>query len=118
MEVKAAAAAVQASTSSGTITAGLVAQPSENCRLEVSGGGVILTVPRTAGFNLEARSSGGKVESDLPVTTTVSGKPNSSALQGKINAGGPALFVRCSSGDIRIKGSDAPAARLQAEDEK
>jgi hypothetical protein len=118
IEIKAAAASVQASTSSGTITANFVAQPAEDCRLEVSGGGVNLTVPKNAGFNLEARSSGGEVESDLPVTTTVSGKRNSSMLQGKLNAGGPALLVRASSGDIRIKGSDAPAQKLQAEDEK
>jgi DUF4097 and DUF4098 domain-containing protein YvlB len=118
IEIKAAAASVQASTSSGTITANFVAQPAEDCRLEVSGGGVILTVPKNAGFNLEAHSSGGQVESDLPVTTTVSGKPKSNSLQGKINAGGPALFVRSSSGDIRIKGSDASAPRIQVEDEK
>lgn len=118
IEINAAGAAVQASTTSGTLTANLVAQPAEDCRFEVSGGSVNLTLPKNAGFNLEARSSGGQVRSDLPVTTTVSGKPNSSVLQGKINAGGPALFVRSSAGDIRIKGSDAPAPRVLVEDEK
>jgi DUF4097 and DUF4098 domain-containing protein YvlB len=118
IEIKAARAAVQATTSSGTLTANFVGQPADDSRLEVSGGSVNLTLPKNAGFNLEARSSGGEVHSDLPVTTTISGKPNSSVLQGKINAGGPVLFVRSSSGDIQIRASDASAQRVLVEDEK
>jgi len=118
IEVKAAHAAVQASTSSGTIVADLVGQPTEECRLEVSGGGITLTLPKSASFNLDARCSGGKVESELPVTMTVQGKQKSGVLHGTVNGGGPAVVLRSSSGDIHIKSSNAPIPQLQAEDDK
>ena len=93
-------------------------QPTEDCRFEVSGGGITLTLPKSAGFSLDARSSGGNIETELPVTTTVRGEPKSGVLQGKINRGGPVLFMRASSGDIQIKASNATISPLQAEDDK
>jgi DUF4097 and DUF4098 domain-containing protein YvlB len=118
IEVKAAWAAVQATTSSGAIVADLVAQPTEDCRLEVSGGNITLTIPKSAGFKVDARSSGGKIETELPVAMTVRGEPKSGVLQGKINEGGPALFLRSSSGDIQIKASNAPVPQIQVEEDK
>jgi DUF4097 and DUF4098 domain-containing protein YvlB len=107
--------AVAADTSSGEIAVSFSAVPKADCRLEVSGGGIQVGLPPATAVDLDARSSGGRVISDLPVTTTVQGRQISGTLQGKINGGGPALVLRSSSGDIRLKKS--PGAPMAAEDE-
>lgn len=103
IKIEQAHAAVQANTSSGTIAVGFVAPPTEPCRLEVSGGGISVVLPKSAAVDLDAKTSGGKAESELPVTTTVQGQSRSGVLQGKINGGGPLLFLRASSGNIRLR---------------
>ena len=103
VEVTEAHAAVSANTSSGEIALGFVEQPKSDCRLDVSGGGIQVSLPRSAGVELDAQSSGGKVVTDLPVTVTVQGETHEGALRGKINGGGPALVLRSSSGDIRLR---------------
>ena len=107
--------AIHATTSSGTIEATLGANPTEECRLEVSGGGVTLMLPKSSAADLDARSSGGSVVSDLPVTSTQSGPRRPETLQGKINGGGPMLYLRASSGDIRLKASNVAPAPMEAE---
>jgi len=114
IQVSEARAAVQASTSSGDITVGWVTQPSEDCRLEVSGGSINLSLPPSAALTLDARSSGGKVQSELPVT--MEGGVRSGVLQGKINGGGPSLVLRSSSGDIEIKSAKTTLPAAEAEE--
>ncbi|SPE54286.1 conserved hypothetical protein [Verrucomicrobia bacterium] len=58
-------------------------------------------MPGDAAFNLEARTSGGGVTCDLPVT--VQGKVEHSHLMGVINGGGLAVVLRSSGGGIRIR---------------
>jgi DUF4097 and DUF4098 domain-containing protein YvlB len=118
IEVGGASGAIEARTSSGVIVAVFAAQPTEDCRLEVSGGGITVTAPKSAGFNLEANSSGGRVKSELPVVMTLQSEPRFGVLQGKINSGGPALVLRASSGDIEIKASNAPVSQIKVEDEE
>ena len=86
---------------------GLGAQPKADCYLEVSGGDIKLTLPRSVAVDLDAESSGGKIVTAIPVTMTVSGEPKPGALRGKINGGGPKLTLRASSGDIRLSESAA-----------
>jgi len=95
--------AVVATTSSGTIAVGFTKQPTADSRMEVSGGGITLTLPETAALNLDAHSSGGRIVADIPVTITIHGETRTDALQGKINGGGPAMLLRSSSGDIHLK---------------
>ena len=92
---------VQASTSGGSVNASL-AKITGECRLETSGGGINVAVPGTAAVDIDAKTSGGSVHSDLPVTTTASDKKRS-ALQGKLNGGGTPLFLRTSGGSIHVK---------------
>ena len=92
---------VQASTSGGSVNASL-AKITGECRLETSGGGINVAVPGNAALDIDAKTSGGSVHSDLPVTTTASEKKRT-ALQGKLNAGGTPLVLRTSGGSINLK---------------
>ncbi len=52
------------------------------------------------GVSLDAKTSGGDDSTDLPIT--MGGKVGRRALKGKINDGGPSLYIRSSGGSIRI----------------
>jgi len=111
--VKSAYGAVHANTSSGAITVGFLAQPAEESRLEVAGGDVTVSLTKSAAVDVDARSNGGNFSSELPVTIeTKNGQPRG-AVQGKINGGGPLLLLRSSSGDIRLKSSDALMSKAE-----
>jgi DUF4097 and DUF4098 domain-containing protein YvlB len=107
---------VSAQTTSGSIQVGFASSPKADCRLEAQGGGIQVALPGSCALEIDARSAGGEVESDLPVTVTTSGHPGSGELRGKVNGGGPLLTLRASSGNIRLKASSA--ATLKAEDEE
>jgi putative adhesin len=92
---------VQASTSGGSVSASL-AKPSGECRLETSGGGINVAVPGSAALDIDAKTGGGSVHSDLPVAKTASEKKRN-VLQGKLNGGGTPLVLRTSGGSIHLK---------------
>lgn len=93
---------IDASTSGGSVTASISAQPSDDCRLETSGGNVTVYLDPDLKMDLDAQAGGwGRVESDLPVTTR--GTIKKSELRGEINGGGPLLRLRTSSGRIEIR---------------
>jgi DUF4097 and DUF4098 domain-containing protein YvlB len=94
--------AVEASTSAGSITVAFAAQPTADSRLSTTGGSVTVKLNSELNFNVEARATGGKVTTAIPVTTTVVGEAPNSGLSGKINAGGKALVLKTTAGDIRI----------------
>jgi len=106
--------AVLARTSSGEISVNFSGIPRSDSRIEVSGGGVKLGLPRSAGFEVDARASGGNVVSSMPIASMVTGSTPRDSVHGKINGGGPALVLRSSSGDIRI----SETSILKAEAEK
>src|ERR1051326_5089717 len=112
VEVTAAHDTVVVHTSSGNIAVNFANSPESDSRLEVSGGGIRVGLPHNAGVDLDAHASGGSVKSDLPVATTVQGEQPRSGTKGKINGGGPALFLRSSSGDIRV--IESPAQQAEA----
>jgi DUF4097 and DUF4098 domain-containing protein YvlB len=91
---------LSASTSGGTITAYLSKQPQSDCRLTTSGGGINIHLVKDVKVTVDAATSGGHVSTDFPVT--VQGKLQKSKLQGKINGGGPELYLRTSGGSINI----------------
>ena len=93
--------AVRASTSSGRLT--VEGQLAGDWRLSSSSGGIRVTLPRGQGFELDARSSSGRIETDFPVTIT--GMTERRALRGAAQGGGSLLHLRTSSGGIAIKGS-------------
>lgn len=89
---------LEAKTSGGSISASLTGQPKADCHLETSGGSIRLHAMENLAVNLDAKASGGRVTTELPVT--VLGEQKSSELHGKINGGGPMLSLRTSGGGI------------------
>lgn len=92
---------VNASTSGGSIRATISRQPTSNCELSTSGGSIHLNLSKDLNLNLVAKAGGGDVETDVPIL--VQGTISKSSLQGKMNAGGPELYVHSSGGGVHIK---------------
>lgn len=92
---------IQAVTSGGSVTAHLARQPSDHCRLETSGGNVAVYLSEAVGLDVHARTSGGQVVTDFPVT--VQGELRKTALQAKVNGGGPELIARTSGGSVYLR---------------
>ena len=101
IEIGEARGAVDAETSGGSIRARLAQQPRSDSRLSTSGGGIVVSLAPNVSVDVDAHTSGGDVETDVPVTLL--GRQNESAIEGKINGGGPKLMLRSSGGDIRIR---------------
>lgn len=92
---------IDASTSGGSIEARLTRQPRGDSQLETSGGGIVLSLASNVALDLDAHSSGGDVQSDIPVT--ILGTQKDSTLNGKVHGGGPRLVLRSSGGDIHVR---------------
>jgi DUF4097 and DUF4098 domain-containing protein YvlB len=69
-------------------------------------GAINLTVPRGAGFELQATAKNGDIDSklDLPVTSTGSGH----TIAGTVGRGGPRVELTADHGDIEITPADMP----------
>jgi hypothetical protein len=53
--------------------------------------------------DVDARTSGGRVISDLPVVSIVQGEQKKNELRGKINGGGPLITAHTSGGNVHLK---------------
>lgn len=91
---------VRAHTSGGPIDATIAGPLKTDCRLSTSGGGITVHVDPKSAFTLDARTSGGGVRCDLPIT--VRGEIRRSHLSGTVNGGGHVLTLRTSGGGIRV----------------
>lgn len=100
IRIEEVAGAVRADTSGGSIHARISRQPKDKCSLTTSGGGITVELERNIGVYLDASTSGGSVSVDLPVT--VSGEIRRSHVRGKINGGGPELYLHTSGGSVRV----------------
>ena len=85
-------------TSGGGIRAQLRAN--RDVALATSGGSITLLLPADAHGSIEAATSGGRVTSDIPLTTTEIAAGNH--LRGVIGGGGPSISLRTSGGGIHI----------------
>jgi DUF4097 and DUF4098 domain-containing protein YvlB len=92
---------LRAKTSGGSIEAALLEQPEGECYLGTSGGSVTVKVASNLRFDVDAKTSGGQVRTELPIS--VRGTIGKTEVQGELNGGGPKLVLRTSGGDIRIK---------------
>ncbi|HVN78067.1 MAG TPA: DUF4097 family beta strand repeat-containing protein [Terriglobia bacterium] len=92
---------VKASTSGGSIRATISRQPTSDCELSTSGGSIHLDLNKDLNLNLVAKAGGGDVETDVPIL--VQGTISKSSLQGKMNSGGPELYVHSSGGGVHIR---------------
>jgi DUF4097 and DUF4098 domain-containing protein YvlB len=92
---------LEADTSGGSVTATLSVQPQTRCKLTASGGSITIYLAENVGMDVDARSSGGGVSTDFPVT--IQGPIRRDTLRAKINGGGPELYLRTSGGGIHIR---------------
>jgi DUF4097 and DUF4098 domain-containing protein YvlB len=90
--------AVDAHTSGGSINIQLAGK-NEGVVAKTSGGSISLRVSSSIAGDLNASTSGGRVSTDLTLTSSDVGK---SSLRGKLNGGGPEILARTSGGSIQI----------------
>lgn len=90
---------IHAVTSGGSIRARLRAN--RGLSLDTSGGGITLLLPRNARGSIDARSSGGGIRSDFPLSTTQIAADDH--LVGAIGGGGAPISLRTSGGSIHIE---------------
>lgn len=96
------AAAAQASTTNGSITAELDPRGgTEPLTFSTTNGSITLLVPPGSDARIEARTTNGRVRSDLPLT--VSGAISSRRLSADLGAGGRMLKLSTTNGSIHLK---------------
>lgn len=123
VRIREAGGRVEAHSSGGPVTARFAAGNNRGGVLSSSGGGLRAELDPSVALTIDASTSGGDVESELPVTTRGAGqadgadwpskpfrKPTTS-LRGDLNGGGETLRLRTSGGGVRILGARASAAR-------
>lgn len=69
-------------------------------RVSTDDGNVTLHLPPSFAADLDAQTDSGRITVDLPYTIT--GTPDQSSIRGKMNAGGEALILRTSGGNIKV----------------
>jgi hypothetical protein len=79
----------------------LPSELSDGVKLSTGGGGISVSVPGTAAFDLDAKTSGGSVSTD--VTVAVVGKMERGRLNGTVNGGGKTVQLRSGGGGIQVK---------------
>ncbi|GAB4339359.1 MAG: DUF4097 family beta strand repeat-containing protein [Calditrichia bacterium] len=89
------------STSGGGITARLPYQPAKDCKMKTSGGSIHVQMAPDVTVLLDARTSGSSVKSDFEIA--VKGEIKRGKLKGKINGGGPLVYLRTSGGGIYLE---------------
>ena len=90
---------IEVRTSGGSVKAYISKQPKGHCRLETSGGSVTVYLADNIGVDVEASASSGRVISDFDID----GREKKNYVNGKINGGGPDLYLHTSSGKVKIR---------------
>lgn len=93
---------VDARTAGGGITLELPEQPTGDCSLSTSGGCIKVTLDACVGVDIDARTSGGRVLTDLHINSIGRLVQKKNELRAKVNGGGPSVTVRTSGGDISL----------------
>jgi Putative adhesin len=101
IDIEGAGGRVKAGSSGGPVHVLFAPGNARGGDLDSSGGGVAATLDAAAGIEVDASSSGGSVNCDLPVT--IQGRVSRDSLHGKLNGGGALLRLRSSGGGIAIK---------------
>jgi DUF4097 and DUF4098 domain-containing protein YvlB len=90
---------VTAATSGGSVRAEV--RINRGIDLASSGGPITLLIPESVRASIDANTSGGSVQSDLPVTRTEA--EQHSRLRGTLNGGGEPIILDSSGGGIHIE---------------
>lgn len=100
IEVHRGAGALRADTTNGGISAELADFPdSGELRLTSTNGGIDVSLPRDARISIDAATTNGRVQTDLPVE---GGQPGKRSFKGEVNGGGATLYIRTTNGGIDI----------------
>jgi DUF4097 and DUF4098 domain-containing protein YvlB len=92
---------VDAHTSGGGITAVLSKKNAHGGVLETSGGSISVAIDPAANLEIDASTSGGSVQTDLPIR--VVGTISRHGLRGTMGSGGETLRLRTSGGSIHLR---------------
>lgn len=90
---------VRAHTSGGDVSIGLIG-PNRGLRAHTSGGDIRVYANENIRGNIFAKSSGGRVSVDFPIT--IRGRLDNNKIEGKLNGGGPEIHLTTSGGSIKI----------------
>lgn len=101
--IELAESGLQARTSGGDIETTFSGALAEDCTLGSSGGDIVVKVPHTAGFYLDAATSGGAIKATGLILTIEEGGLGKTKLSGAVNGGGRQIKLRTSGGDIAIR---------------
>lgn len=99
VEVNGLHGALRVETGSGSIT--VDGTPRGDWRMSTGSGGISITLPVEAAFELNARTSSGRIYSDHPIL--VQGTIGTRELRGKVRGGGVLVALSTGSGNIRIQ---------------
>jgi DUF4097 and DUF4098 domain-containing protein YvlB len=100
VRIEGAGGRVKAGSSGGSVHVSFAAGNSKGGDIDSSGGGVGAALDAAVGVDVDAVSSGGPVDCNLPVT--IQGRVSRDSLHGKLNGGGALLRLRSSGGGITI----------------
>lgn len=103
IEIDAAQDTLLAHTRGGSVHAAFVGPLKGDCSLSTSAGQIRVSVDAGAGFDLDAATSAGAVETQGLAVTIDSGVFDRSKIVGVVGAGGPMLRLRSSAGSIVIE---------------
>ncbi len=95
------AKSVRAKTISGGIECETDILPGGRYYFDVLSGGITLTLPAAATFELDAETFSGSIRTDFPITMT--GRISPKELRGTVGAGGATLRVKSFSGTVEIR---------------
>lgn len=97
---------VSVTNRNGTIS--LTAAPSiGNITLEDRNGSIKTTLPQQAAFAVQASTTNGNIDTDLPVTT--GGTENHKTVSGTVGSGGPQIRITTTNGDVSIHRAEIAA---------
>ena len=99
VEVEGLRGSLRASTGSGNISA--AGALGGDWKLRAGVGGLSVSLPAEAAFDLEAHTHSGRIETDHPIT--VQGSLGRGRLQGKVRGGGYRVDLETGSGNIQIR---------------
>lgn len=92
---------VSARTTNGSVKVEIKEVTSaEEMEFLTTNGSVTLYIPSNIDCDVRAKTTNGSIKSDFPLE--VRGKYGSKSVQGKINGGGPLIFIETTNGSIRL----------------
>jgi DUF4097 and DUF4098 domain-containing protein YvlB len=101
IEVKEIKGELEAKTSDGDIKVIFADSPGGPCRLKTSDGNIRVRLVEDATVELDARTGDGRIYSEFPLSER--NERREGVLRGKINGGGPQLYIKTNDGDIDLK---------------